>query len=176
MTNITKLEFAALDILGKNYLSWILDVEIHFDAMNLGNTIKEGNTASQQNRVKALIFFRYHIDEGLKSEYLTVKDPFIIWKSLKERYDHQKTIILPRARYNWIHLRLQDFKSVNDYNSTLFKISSQLKLCEENVSDKDMLKKTYTTFHISNMLLQQQYREHRFTKYSELIACLLVAE
>ena len=26
------------------------------------------------------------------------------------------------------------------------------------------------------MLLQQQYGEHRFTKYSELIACLLVAE
>ena len=26
------------------------------------------------------------------------------------------------------------------------------------------------------MLLQQQYREHRFTKYSELISCLLVAK
>ena len=39
-----------------------------------------------------------------------------------------------------------------------------------------MLEKTYTTFHTSNMLLQQQYREHRFTKYYELIACLLVAE
>ena len=37
-------------------------------------------------------------------------------------------------------------------------------------------KKTFTTFHASNVLLQQQYRERRFTKYSELIACLLVAE
>ena len=36
MTNITKLEFAALDISGKNYLSWILDAEIHLDVMNLG--------------------------------------------------------------------------------------------------------------------------------------------
>ena len=43
MSNLTKLEFVALDIYGKNYLSWILDVEIHFDAMNLENTIKEGN-------------------------------------------------------------------------------------------------------------------------------------
>ena len=33
-------------------------------------------------------------------------------------------------------------------------------------------KKTFTTFHVSNVLLQQQYREHQFTKYSELIACL----
>ena len=39
-----------------------------------------------------------------------------------------------------------------------------------------MLEKTYTTFHTSNVLLQQQYRECRFTIYYELIACLLVAE
>ena len=46
MSNLTKLEFVALDILGKNYLSWILDAEIHLDAMNLGVTIKKGNQAS----------------------------------------------------------------------------------------------------------------------------------
>ena len=95
---------------------------------------------------------------------------------MKERYDHKKIVILPRARYDWIHLRLQDFKSVSDYNSALFKIRSQLKLCEENVSDEDMLEKTYATFHAFNMLMQQQYRERRFTKYYELIACLLVAK
>jgi hypothetical protein len=39
-----------------------------------------------------------------------------------------------------------------------------------------MLEKTYTTFHVSNVLLQQQYRERKFTRYSELISCLLVAE
>ena len=73
MSNIAKLEFAALDISGKNYLSWILDAEIHLDAMNLGNIIKEGNVASQQDRAKALIFIRHHIDEGLKSEYTTTR-------------------------------------------------------------------------------------------------------
>ena len=41
MSNLTKLEFVNLDISRKNYLSWILDAEIHLDAMNLGNTIKE---------------------------------------------------------------------------------------------------------------------------------------
>ncbi|XP_059638375.1 uncharacterized protein LOC132280215 [Cornus florida] len=39
-----------------------------------------------------------------------------------------------------------------------------------------MLEKTYSTFHASNVLLQQQYRERKFTKYSEMISCLLVAE
>ncbi|XP_076955265.1 uncharacterized protein LOC143630042 [Bidens hawaiensis] len=53
---------------------------------------------------------------------------------------------------------------------------SQLILCGENITDKEMLEKTFSTFHASNMLLQQQYRERGFTKYSELISCLLVAE
>ena len=57
MSNLTKLEFVALDTSGKNYLSWIFDVEIHLDAMNLGATIKERNQASLQDRAKALIFF-----------------------------------------------------------------------------------------------------------------------
>ena len=75
-----------------------------------------------------------------------------------------------------MHLRLQDFKTVSEYNSALFKISSRLKLCGEKITDEDMQEKTFTTFHASNVLLQQQYRERRFTKYSELISCLLVAE
>ena len=144
--------------------------------MNLGNTIKGGNTASLQDRVKALIFLHHHIDEGLKSEYLTVNDPLVLWTSLKEQYDHQKIVILLKARYDWLHLRLQYFKSVSDYNSALFKISSQLKLCGEKITYEDMLEKTHTTFHASNVLMQQQYRERHFTKYSKLITCLLVAE
>ena len=75
-----------------------------------------------------------------------------------------------------MHLRLQDFKTVSEYNSALFRINFQLKLCGEKVTKKDMLEKTFTTFHASNVLLQQQYREQRFKKYSELHACLLVAE
>ena len=67
---------------------------------------------------------------------------------------NKKTVILPRARYDWMHLGLQDFKSISDYNSTLFKISSQLKLCGEKVTKEDMLEKTFTTFHVSNVLLQ----------------------
>ena len=90
MSNITKLEFVALDISGKNYLSWILDAKIHLDAMNLEVAIKERNQASLYNRAKALIFLRYHLHEGLKNEYLTVKDHFILCSNLKERHDHQK--------------------------------------------------------------------------------------
>ena len=123
-----------------------------------------------------MIFLRHHLHESLKTEYLTVKDQYVLWKNLKERYDHQKTVILPQARYEWIHLRLQDFRTVGEYNSAMFRITSQLKLCGENITDADMLEKSFSTFHASNLVLQQQYRERGFQRYSELISCLLVAE
>ena len=60
----TKLKFVALDISKKNYIFWILDVEIHLDAMNLGAIIKEGNQAFLQDRTKTLIFLRRYLHEG----------------------------------------------------------------------------------------------------------------
>lgn len=75
-----------------------------------------------------------------------------------------------------MHLRLQDFKTVSEYNSELFKICSKLILCGEKITDEDMLGKTFSNFHASNVLLQQQYRERSFKKYSKLISCLLVDE
>ena len=46
MSILAKFEFVVIDISSNNYLSWVLDVEIHLDAMTFGNTIKEGNDAS----------------------------------------------------------------------------------------------------------------------------------
>ncbi|XP_060187165.1 uncharacterized protein LOC132616630 [Lycium barbarum] len=123
--NLSKLEFVALDISGKNYLSWVFDAEIHLEP---------------KDKAKVTIFLRHHLDEGLKVEYLTVKDPLELWTGLKER------------------------------------ITSQLKLCGDNITDEDMLEKTLTTFHASNLVLQQQYRERGFKKHADLISCLLVAE
>lgn len=43
MSNLAKLEFIALDITGKTYLSWILDGEIHLATNGLWDTIKFEN-------------------------------------------------------------------------------------------------------------------------------------
>ena len=43
MSNLTNLNFMALDISERNYLSWILNFEVHLTFMNLGEIIKEGN-------------------------------------------------------------------------------------------------------------------------------------
>ena len=111
MSNLTKLEFVALDITSKNYLSWILNAEIHLDAMGIGDIIKEESETANQDKEKAMIFLHHHLHEGLKTEYLTIKDPVDLWRNLKERYDHQKTMILSKARYDWMYLHLQDFKT-----------------------------------------------------------------
>ncbi|KAL0309148.1 UNVERIFIED_CONTAM: hypothetical protein Sradi_5857100 [Sesamum radiatum] len=58
----------------------------------------------------------------------------------------------------------------------MFRIVSKLRLCGEDVTDEQMLEKIFSTFHASNLVLQQQYRERGFKTYSELISCLLVAE
>ncbi|XP_070662265.1 uncharacterized protein [Malus domestica] len=121
MANLAKLDFVALDITGKNYLTWVMDAKIHLEAGNLGNTIKKGNNASSQDRAKAMIFIRRHLDEGLKSKYSTVENPLAFWKALRNTYDHQK----------------------------------MMKLCGENITEEDMLEKTFSTFHASNVLMQQ---------------------
>jgi hypothetical protein len=56
-------------------------------------------------------------------------------------------VLLPKSRYEWIHLRLQDFKFVGEYNSVMFRITSELKLYGEKIIDEDMLEKNI--FHIS---------------------------
>ncbi|TMW84740.1 hypothetical protein EJD97_024502 [Solanum chilense] len=124
MLNLSKLEFVALDISGKNYLSWILDAEIHLAAKGLDVTITQGNEASSQDKTKDMIFLRHHLNEGLKIKYLIVKDPLELWTDLKGRYDHLKATVLPRARYNWMHLWFQDFKTVTKNNSIVFRITS----------------------------------------------------
>lgn len=147
MANLAKLEFVALDVSGDNYLSWVLDAELHLSAKGLEDTIESGKTPTTEQNAKAIIFLRHHIHEDLKSEYLTVKNPLTLWNNLKDRFDHQKLVYLPTARYDWINLRLQDFKSVAEYNSVMFKTSSRLMLCGEKITDAEMIEKTLSTFH-----------------------------
>nr|BAF36297.1 hypothetical protein [Ipomoea trifida] len=151
MSSITKREFTELSLDGGNYLTWALDIEIHLASKGLSQTIVAMSQCTDAQKAQALIFLRHHLNHDLKNEYLTEKDPFALWK-------------------------FQDYKSVIDYNSALHKIVSQLKLCKQEVSEKDLIEKTLSTFHASNLVLQQQYRAKNYEKHSELISALLVAE
>ena len=51
-----------------------------------------------------------------------------------------------------------------------------LKYCEHPVTDAEMIELTLSTFHPSNIILQQQYRERNFKRYSDLSVVLSLAE
>ncbi|KAM2527033.1 hypothetical protein TB1_024327 [Malus domestica] len=85
-------------------------------------------------------------------------------------------MFLPEARHDWQHLCFQDFKSVNEYNSEVCQIRSVLKFCNETLTEEDLLEKIYSTFFASNIVLQQQYRAQKFTKFLDLIFVLLLVE
>ena len=62
------------------------------------------------------------------------------------------------------------------YNSALHRIVTKIRLCGQNITDADMIEKTLSTFHPGNIVLQQQYRNAKYTKYSELSEVLSIAE
>ncbi|XP_018511547.2 uncharacterized protein LOC108870540 [Brassica rapa] len=58
----------------------------------------------------------------------------------------------------------------------MFGITSRMMLCGEKIRDYDMIEKTLSTFHLENVVMQQQYRTNGYCCYSELTQVLLVAE
>ncbi|KAI5334285.1 hypothetical protein L3X38_024418 [Prunus dulcis] len=76
--------------------------------------VSDGSDASPEENAKTMIFLPRHIHEALKNKYVVIDEPLVLWKALCERYNHQKMVTLPRARYEWTHLRFQDFKTVSD--------------------------------------------------------------
>ncbi|GKB11968.1 hypothetical protein Tco_0845891 [Tanacetum coccineum] len=94
---LENLAILTLDVSGKNYMSWRLEAETYLHAHGLGDTIQAGKVTTSMQKAKALMFIRHHLHVDLKIEYLTVKDPLVLWDKLKDRFDHQKTVILPKA-------------------------------------------------------------------------------
>ncbi|KAK6150964.1 hypothetical protein DH2020_015896 [Rehmannia glutinosa] len=178
MAGIEKQKFQICDTTGDNYLSWCLDVKLHLQGQDLDKTLKpiKIKEAVVKDEANAMIFISHHLYDDLKNEYTQIERPSELSPKLKDIFDHTRTVILPQAQYDWQQLRLQDFKAVADYNSTLFKIESRLALCGTKLFEYDKLEKICSTMHKSNIVLQQQYRQRQFKTYSELISVLLTAE
>ncbi|XP_031090881.1 uncharacterized protein LOC115995874 [Ipomoea triloba] len=97
--------------------------------------------------------------------------------------DAQKAKALIFLRHHLNHDLKNEYLTEKDPNALwkslkdpLHKVVSQLKLCKQDVSDTDLIEKTLSTFHANNLVLQQQYRAKNYSKHSELISALLVAE
>ncbi|CAN6677752.1 unnamed protein product [Malus baccata var. baccata] len=119
MSNLNKLDFTALEVSGKNYLKWVKDMKINLIAKNLRPAIEDetDNPVGEAEKVTAMMFIHRHIHDAQQAEYLFEEDSRALWVVLAYRFDHQKDIFLPEARYDWQHLCFQDLKSMNEYNS-----------------------------------------------------------
>jgi hypothetical protein len=62
-------------------------------------------------------------------------------------------VILTEVNYEWIHLRLQDYKSIRDYNHVVHKLCAKLRFYEKEPFDEDKIEKTLTTMLSSDMIL-----------------------
>ncbi|XP_074278540.1 uncharacterized protein LOC141602127 [Silene latifolia] len=176
MSHIAKREFDILDLSGQKFLLWKDDVIAHLGAKGLEHTVEVGNFGTYQEKQQAHIFIRHHMDEGLKNEYLRIRDSSQLWARLEERFGHQQYVLLPKLRHEWENLRFQDFTSVNEYNSALFHIASQLEYCGHEVSDFTKIEKTFSIMGKCNIDFQRQIRQSKIEKFTDLIAILLVAE
>jgi hypothetical protein len=85
-------------------------------------------------------------------------------------------VTLSEANHDWTMLRLQDFKSIGEYNHVIHKICARLRICEKEPSEADKIKKTFQTMLPSDRILQHQYRAKNYQTYSDLVHDLLQAE
>ncbi|XP_021769888.1 uncharacterized protein LOC110734150 [Chenopodium quinoa] len=166
MGDLMKRQFSILDLSGKKFLEWKVDAMMNLKAQGLEHTIKDNKSPSsqttdtttsvvtvvkpviEQEKAKALVLLRHHLHEGLKTKYMMVEDPKGLWDCLLKNLDTTKGCSFLRH-----YLTRQIY-----------------------VTDKQMIEKTLTTFHASNILLQEQYRERGFKRFNELMSVLLVAE
>ncbi|XP_013607880.1 PREDICTED: uncharacterized protein LOC106314571 [Brassica oleracea var. oleracea] len=139
-------------------------------------TIKIGNKSPPEHIAESIIFLKKHLDENLTHDYASVEDPAELWQALKERFDNQREVNLPHALEEWKNLRFQDFQKVEDYNSAVLRIVSLLKYCGNPVSEAKMMNKTYNTFHKQLHFVPKIYRKCGYTRFSELMVAVMLAE
>ena len=83
MANIEKIKFYILNVRGNNHLFWCLDIELHLQRKGLAKSLVKNERASDQSKANALIFIIRHLPDSLKIQYLSVRDPSILWKKDK---------------------------------------------------------------------------------------------
>ncbi|KAL6621244.1 hypothetical protein ACP70R_033676 [Stipagrostis hirtigluma subsp. patula] len=171
MSDLVKRKFDVLAPNGSNYLAWSLDAEILLASKDPLKTIKpkdDKDKTTPAEQAMALHILRHHLSATLKNEYMTERNPKVLWDLLHERFEKIETVLLPCMKREWANLRFQDFKTVEDYNTVLYGITTPMKLCGLKLEDKDLIEKTLSTFHPKLTHICRQYKKDNYKKYVNL--------
>jgi hypothetical protein len=154
-----ELDELALD--GHNYPTWVMDIKLSLALRGMYEAIVPPADRQQElpptHKYNALYIIRHHIYLDLKLEYVLEEEPSVLWTALQNRYEQPKGVILPEANHDWIHLCLQDYKSVGDYNHAIHKICGKLRFSEKEPSNEDKIEKTLTTILSLDRVLKHQF-------------------
>jgi hypothetical protein len=137
-----KKEFDELVVDGNNYLTWVIDVKIKLNGTCLDHTIAPEagkDERTEPDEAEALHFLQHYLHPALKYEYMNEDDPLVLWQSLKDHLNQQKSVVLSGAQQDWITLRFQDCMSLAAYNSALQRNMSRLPVCGQKTTDADMI-------------------------------------
>ena len=147
-SRLQPLQFNALHSDGSNFLEWMNNAKTVLAAEDLSNTLEDDPTGEIYDAYKsqALLLLRRHLDQALRLQYIQVEKPARLWRELNARFNHQETLFLPQATNDWINLRVLHFPYFVSFNSKLHRITSQLRLCGQAISETEMIEKTLSTF------------------------------
>jgi hypothetical protein len=138
-------EFEKLILDGHNYATWVMNVKISLTLCGMYEAIvlpaERIVPLLELYKYNALYIVRNHIHPNLKSEYVMEEESSTLWTALQPRYEQQKVMILPGANHDWTMLRLQDFKSIGEYNHVVHKICTRLYFYEKP-SEVDKIENT----------------------------------
>ena len=88
MSNFVRLDFPKLVPFRarRKYLMWASEVKIYLGRNNLSDTIVPGTECSDQQKERALLYMRRHLNEDFKSEHNLEMDRLVLWQSLKDHF------------------------------------------------------------------------------------------
>ena len=182
-----KHKFDVLPLSGIEYPDWALQAKMYLRAEGLTETIHESfklpsnNTSQAQEVVKkaskaAFILLR-HMEPSLRKHYQRQENPAVIWQSLEQRFntDRERTE-LPILQNEWERLRFYNFKSVTEFASELYRITTEMEHCGDKVTEQQKIQKTLSTFHPQNYAISTELEMKSYETFDTLVSVLLRQE